>query len=180
MSIRIYGNRLIKTLPGLETRPTAGKVRTALFNIWQNTIVNCKWLDLCAGSGAMGAEALCRKASLVVGIDKSPKVCSMIQENWQHIAHSEQKFQVIKGDVITKIKSLNQKFDKIYFDPPYASNLYQPVLEAIAVYQLLNEGGEIAVEHNPNLPINPLDGLVITKHKVYGHTALTFLGTEKF
>ena len=56
MSIRIYGNRLIKTLPGDATRPTPAKVREALFNSWQGRISGSRWLDLCAGSGAMGAS----------------------------------------------------------------------------------------------------------------------------
>ncbi len=60
MSLRIYGNRQLKTLMGQATRPTPSLVREALFNIWQGTIVGCRWLDLCTGSGAMGAEALCR------------------------------------------------------------------------------------------------------------------------
>ncbi|HEY9736425.1 MAG TPA: RsmD family RNA methyltransferase, partial [Trichocoleus sp.] len=67
MSLRIYGNRTIKTLPGEATRPTASRVREALFNIWQGRVDGCRWLDVCAGSGAMGAEALCRGAAEVVG-----------------------------------------------------------------------------------------------------------------
>ena len=59
MPLRIYGNRQLKTLPGQATRPTTGRVREALFNIWRGSIVGCDWLDLCAGNGVMGAEALC-------------------------------------------------------------------------------------------------------------------------
>jgi 16S rRNA (guanine966-N2)-methyltransferase len=176
MSIRIYGNRQLKTLPGLDTRPTTGRVREALFNIWQGTIQGCHWLDLCAGSGSMGAEALCRGASFVVGIEQSGKAYTIIQQNWQKFAQPEQKFQILRGDVVQRLKSLaGQQFDRIYFDPPYASELYQPVLEAIAQYQLLAESGEIAVEHDPdrNLPQTILS-LEICRQKVYGNTAITF------
>ena len=176
MSIRIYGNREIKTLPGQATRPTLAKVREALFNIWQGTIEGCRWLDLCAGSGSMGAEALCRGASFVVGIEQSGKAYTIIQQNWQKFAQPEQKFQILRGDVVQRLKSLaGQQFDRIYFDPPYASELYQPVLEAIAQYQLLAESGEIAVEHDPdrNLPQTILS-LEICRQKVYGNTAVTF------
>ena len=62
--MRIYGNRQLKTLPGQITRPTPARVREAVFNIWQGSVENCRWLDLCAGSGSMGAEALCRGAVL--------------------------------------------------------------------------------------------------------------------
>ena len=176
MSLRIYGNRLLKTLPGEHTRPTSARVREALFNIWQGTIVGCRWLDLCAGSGSMGAEALCREASVVIGIEQSSLACVIIQENWQQVAKSEQKFQLLRGNITQQLKRLSgQKFDRIYFDPPYTSGLYEPVLKAIAQYQLLDSLGEIAVEHRlqdwtpPNIP-----NWEICRHKAYGNTALTF------
>ncbi|MEQ9669797.1 16S rRNA (guanine(966)-N(2))-methyltransferase RsmD [Coleofasciculus sp. G2-EDA-02] len=174
--MRIYGNRQLKTVPGLETRPTPARVREAVFNIWQGAIAQCRWLDLCAGTGAMGAEALCRGASLVVGIDKWGKACSIMQQNWQHLAQPEQTFQVVRGDVVGRLKTLaDQQFDRIYFDPPYASDLYNPVLEAIAHYQLLADQGELAVEYSPKYwtpqPITPLE---ICRQKVYGNTALAF------
>ncbi len=176
MSLRIYGNRQLKTLPGQATRPTLSRVREAVFNIWQGTIEECRWLDLCAGTGSMGAEALCRGASYVVGIEKANAACTIIQQNWQQVAQPVQTFQVLRGDVVQKLKTLaGQKFDRIYFDPPYASELYQPVLSAIAEYQLLDENGEMAVEHSPDrVPTNPILSLEICRQKVYGNTALTF------
>lgn len=176
MSQRIYGNRQLKTLPGQSTRPTPARVREALFNIWQGTISGCRWLDLCAGNGSMGAEALCRGASLVMGIEKSGRACGIIQQNWQQVAQPEQQFQVLRGDVLARLKNLQgQQFDRIYFDPPYASDLYQPVLDAIASYQLLDEAGELAVEHDPNRWTAVLiPALEICHQKVYGNTALTF------
>lgn len=176
MSLRIYGNRQIKTLPGQDTRPTSSRVREAVFNIWQGEIAGCRWLDLCAGSGSMGAEALSRGASLVVGIEKSTRACAIIQENWQQVADSEQEWKVLRGDVLQRLKSLEGKqFEKIYFDPPYASRLYQPVLEAIANYQLLVTQGEIAAEHSAQDWTSPeIPTLVICRQKTYGNTALTF------
>lgn len=176
MSLRIYGNRQLKTLPGRETRPTSARVREAVFNIWQGEISGCQWLDLCAGTGSMGAEALCRGANYVVGIEQSSRACAIIQQNWQRVAQPEQKFQVIKGDVVQRLKTLvGQQFDRIYFDPPYASNLYQPVLEAIAHYHLLHPDGELAVEHNPEFWQPQLfPSLEVRRQKVYGNTALTF------
>ena len=84
MSLRIYGNRLIKTLPGQDTRPTSARVREVVFNIWLEKITGCRWLDLCAGSGSMGAEALCRGASSVFAIEQCPRACGIIKQNWQH------------------------------------------------------------------------------------------------
>jgi len=182
MSLRIYGNRALKTLPGLATRPTPSRVRQALFNIWQGKVVGCAWLDLCAGSGAMGAEALCRGAALVIGIEESGRACDIIQQNWRQVAHPEQKFQVIRGDVVNKLPALVQRshpFDRIYFDPPYTGGLYLPVLEAIAHHSLLSNSGELAAEHNPHRPLPERVGnLAIVRQKVYGSTALTFYSLQ--
>ncbi len=85
------------------------------------------------------------------------------------------------GDVRQRIKPLEgQQFDRIYFDPPYASDLYQPVIEAIARYQLLAAEGELAVEHSgdrSDLPI-PLS-LEVCRQKMYGNTGLTFFCTRR-
>jgi 16S rRNA (guanine966-N2)-methyltransferase len=179
MSIRIYGNRELKTLPGLETRPTPARVRQALFNVWQGAICDCHWLDLCSGSGAMGAEALCRDASIVVGIERSSAACSIIEQNWAKVATNQQKFQLLVGDAIDRLADLEgQKFDRIYFDPPYAGELYQPVLAAIERYELLALMGEIAVEHSPNPQVSKLPAslptLELCRHKAYGNTAISF------
>jgi 16S rRNA (guanine(966)-N(2))-methyltransferase RsmD len=174
--MRIYGNRQLKTLPGQTTRPTSARVREAIFNIWYDTIEDCRWLDLCAGTGSMGAEALCRGASLAIAIEKWAKACAIIQQNWERVAQPNQTIQVIRGDVVGRLKSLaGQQFDHIYFDPPYQSDLYQPVLAAIAQYQLLSEEGELAVEHSPHdWASKAIPSLEICRQKVYGNTAVTF------
>lgn len=179
--MRIYGNRLLKTLPGQATRPTSARVREALFNIWQGQIEDCRWLDLCAGNGGMGAEALCRGASAAIAIEQSPRACAVIKQNWQSLTRSPQSIQILRGDVMFRLKDLiGQKFDRIYFDPPYESNLYQPVLEAITIDRLLTPDGEIAVEHNPKFwRATAISGLEICRAKVYGNTALTFYQISK-
>jgi 16S rRNA (guanine966-N2)-methyltransferase len=183
MSLRIHGNRLLKTLPGEATRPTPSKVRQALFNIWQGDILGCRWLDLCTGSGAMGAEALCRGAAIAVGIDLSREACELIQENWQQVATAEQRFEIIQGDVVRSLREtrkgtfsdLADSFDRIYFDPPYTSDLYEPVLEAIGQYQLLAPGGELAAEHSPRHKLPAVVGsLRMKQQRLYGKTAISF------
>lgn len=174
MSLRIYGNRSLKTLPGQDTRPTLAKVREAVFNIWQGTIDQCRWLDLCTGSGSMGAEALCRGASIVVGIEQSPRACAVIEQNWKQVAKPDQSFRLLRGDVVKQLQRLEgQQFDRIYFDPPYASDLYVPVLMSIEQLHLLAPQGELAVEHSPDYEL-PNSGFAIVRQKRYGNTALTF------
>lgn len=180
MALRIYGNRLLKTPPGDRSRPTLGRVREALFNIWQGKIEGCDWLDLCAGSGAMGAEALCRGASRVVGIEQAAPALRVIEENWRKVAQSGQEFRLIRGDVRQRLRQLGgQRFDRIYFDPPYASGLYGPVLAAIAEMGLLAEGGAMAIEHDSQTSLLLPSGLAVTKIKTYGRTTLTFCGRSE-
>ena len=175
MSLRIYGNRLLKTLPGEVTRPTAARVREALFNIWQGRLEGCRWLDLCTGSGSMGAEALCRGASMVVGVEASSVACALIRQNWQQVSGEQQTFKVLRGDVIARLKSLaGEQFDLIYFDPPYASELYEPVIEAIADAQLLAPNGELAVEHRSGRFEVTVLTLEVYRQKRYNNTSLTF------
>ncbi|GAB4147162.1 MAG: 16S rRNA (guanine(966)-N(2))-methyltransferase RsmD [Cyanobacteria bacterium J069] len=187
MSLRIYGNRLIKTLPGGDTRPTPSRVRQALFNIWQGEIEGCRWLDLCSGSGSMGAEALCRGASLVVGIEQSGRAAAIVQENWQKVAKPTQQFRLLRGDLLQKLPTLSgQTFDRIYFDPPYASDLYESALEAIARHNLLAPAGEIAVEHGGDRFTEPaltallprIAPLTPCREKDYGNTSLIFFRHE--
>jgi 16S rRNA (guanine966-N2)-methyltransferase len=175
MALRIYGNRLLQTLPGEATRPTAARVREALFNIWQGKIDGCRWLDLCTGSGAMGAEALCRGAAQVVGIEQSAAACAVIEQNWRQVAMAHQQYQLRRGDVKAQIARLTgQQFDRIYFDPPYDSGLYDPVLAVIAIGQLLAPNGELAVEHSPTWVPEDERDLGVVRTKVYGRSALTF------
>jgi 16S rRNA (guanine966-N2)-methyltransferase len=190
MSLRIYGNRQLKTLPGQATRPTPARVREALFNIWQGEIAGCRWLDLCSGTGAMGAEALCRGASVVIGIEQAGRACSVIQQNWAQVARPAQKFQIIRGNVVQRLPNLaGQVFDRIYFDPPYTSDLYEPVLHLLAHHKLLAPTGELAVEHNPDRVLPEKVGhlgayqpdaypLRAYRQKNYGNTAVTFYRWE--
>ncbi len=184
MGIRIYGNRELKTLPGLSTRPTPVKVRQALFNVWQGSIVDCRWLDLCSGSGAMGAEALCRGASMVIGIERSNAACDIVHQNWEKVVGASQTFQLLRGDVCTKLPMLaGQQFDRIYFDPPYSGDLYNSVLRSIEQLELLAPSGELAVEHSPDPTIShlpdALDTLELLRCKCYGNTAISFYRLQK-
>lgn len=173
--VRIYGNRQIKTLPGLQTRPTTARVREALFNRWQHHLQGCHWLDLCAGSGSMGAEALCREAAVVYGIELAGEACRIIRQNWQSVATPTQTFQILRGDVVKRLAKLSgQSFDRIYFDPPYDGGLYGAVLDAIATHNLLKATGELAVEHRPKQRFSIPTTFHISHTRVYGNTALTF------
>jgi 16S rRNA (guanine966-N2)-methyltransferase len=130
----------------------------------------------------MGAEALCRGASLVVGIERSIPACKIIEANWAKVVGTSQSFQLIQGEVVGQLELLSgQQFDRIYFDPPYGGELYQPVMSAIDRYQLLSPTGELAVEHSPDRAISilplTLPTLALCRYKSYGNTAISFYQT---
>ncbi len=170
------GKRQIQSVPGISTRPTTARVREAVLNIWQFQIPGCRWLDLCAGTGAMGAAALVRGAAEVVGIEQASRACRIIAQNWQAIAQSHQHCRVLRGDVLKVLPTLKgQVFHCIYFDPPYHSGLYEPVLAAIAANELLALGGICGVEHEVGVPCPSVVGpLKAVDQRKYGKTMLTF------
>jgi 16S rRNA (guanine966-N2)-methyltransferase len=157
-------------------------VRQALFNIWQKKLRGCHWLDLCAGSGAMTAEALCRGAARAVAIEESRAVSLFIQQNCQKLPGNE-NLRVLRSTVQRSLPTLaGQQFQLIYCDPPYQSDLYAEVLAAIEHHDLLAPDGEIALEHGADrdlaAELEP-SGLEVCRQKVYGSVALTFYGHKK-
>jgi len=180
--LRIYGNRRLKTLPGLTTRPTTSRVRESLFNIWQGDLSNCHWLDLCAGIGSIGAEALARGAASVFAIEQSHEACAVIRQNWQTVVQPHQQFVVYHGKLPHILSSFNgQQFDRIYFDPPYTSPIYDGVIRSIVDNHLLSPEGELAVEHHPSWELPPLPvGLEVCREKIYGNSSLTFFQVRSF
>lgn len=174
MSLRIYGNRLLRTPQGLTVRPTAGRVREAVFGRWLE-VEGCRWLDLCAGAGTMGAEALARGARSALGIEQSRATAQIAAANWQKVAPGRGDIWTV--DVRTGLARLANtgQFDFIYFDPPYQSGLYLPVLEAIDRHGLLAPTGEMAAEHAWDAPVEPpRPGLVCVDQQVYGRTAISY------
>lgn len=175
MAIKISGAN-IKTLSGLATRPTPSKVRAAVFNIWQWRIKRSHWLDICSGSGAMSAEALVKGAKLVVAVEISKAACKLIEQNLDKVCEPDRSFEVHCGDAVEILPKLvgryPNQFDLIYFDPPYQSQLYDPVLEAIAT--LMSSDAVIAVEHARDRNLPQVSNLKAIDRRTYGQTSVSF------
>lgn len=117
-----HKNRVLLSPKGLKTRPTAGRLREALFNICQGYVEGSSFLDLFAGSGAMGLEAISRGATKATMVDSSRESIRCIQSN-ARLINEEQHIEIIYGDVFEVIKRLvaeKRQYDIIYADPPYA------------------------------------------------------------
>jgi len=142
-----YRRRIIKSAPSLKIRPTSDRLRETLFNILTNKIDDGTFfLDLCAGTGAVGIEALSRGAGFTTFVDKSRKACILIEENLDLLQIPEEKTEVIRADAAEYIKKTERNFNLVFYDPPYRDN-YLEVLFAIAFGKVLTEDGILVVEH---------------------------------
>ena len=125
---------LLKTAEGMDTRPTTDRIKETLFNILQNDIPGCIFMDLFSGSGAIGIEALSRGAELAVMIEKNPKAAACIRENLEHTRLADRAV-VMERDVLEGLRRLegrNYRFDIIFMDPPYGQGLERQVLAYLA------------------------------------------------
>ncbi len=150
-----YKGRRLKTLDGLQVRPTSDRLRETVFNILAPRIADARVLDLCAGSGAIGIEALSRGADSVVFIEQNRRTHQLISDNLKHCGITD-GVRVINRDALTALKYLNERgeqFDLIYFDPPYDAELYSLVLWLLAKSKLLADDGWLLVEHRRSMPL---------------------------
>ncbi len=141
--------RRLRTAGGEATRPTGARVRQTLFDILAPEIPGCRFLDAFAGNGGVGLEALSRGAARVVLVDRAAGAVLALRENARALAGAGGEVQVFRQDARTALASFADQgltFDVVYLDPPYASELYVPLLELVGA-RLLDEGGVVVAEH---------------------------------
>ena len=137
--------RRLKELQGTDTRPTTDKVKEALFNIIQFDLEGRSVLDLFAGTGQLGIEALSRGADHCTFVEQRREAVALIRENLTVCELSEQS-RVVQGDALSFLASCREKFDIILLDPPYQTDLLPRCLETIAKFDILREHGIIVCE----------------------------------
>ena len=137
--------RRLKDLPGMETRPTADRVKEGLFSALQFDIEGQRVLDLFAGTGQLGIEALSRGAGSAVFVDHSQVAVNIVRENLK-IAGLADRARVVSGDSMEFPHSVREKYDIIFLDPPYAAGLLEPALEYISKFDILAPHGIIVAE----------------------------------
>ncbi|MBQ2062583.1 MAG: 16S rRNA (guanine(966)-N(2))-methyltransferase RsmD [Oscillospiraceae bacterium] len=136
--------RRLKELEGMETRPTTDKVKEGMFSIIQFDIEGRRALDLFAGTGQLGIEALSRGAAECVFVDRRADAVELIRENVKLCA-LEENARIRKGDALTYLRS-GEKFDLVFLDPPYATDLLDQALEAITGFDICRAHGIIIAE----------------------------------
>ena len=179
-----FKGRRLKTPKGSEVRPTADRVKESLFRIFGEQVVDADFLDLCAGTGSIGLEALSQGARSATFVDSNYHSVRVIESNLEMCGFYRKHPQVrlIHLDArkaLARLGKRKTKFDLIYFDPPYASKIHESCMRQIAEANLLSPDGVIAIEHRKVQEIDwakslILDELVLSRQERYGDTMLSF------
>ncbi len=169
------------TLEGEATRPTSERIKGAIFSAIQFDIEGRKVLDLFAGSGQMGLEALSRGATKATFIDSSREAMEIVKKNAIHTGFAdESKFIVSDGANYIRKMAGKDKYDLVFIDPPYAMNLCKKSVEALLRYDALNKGAIIVIESGDeeiDLESLPYSLFEVIKSTSYGKkTAVNILG----
>jgi 16S rRNA (guanine966-N2)-methyltransferase len=169
----------LKTVPGLDTRPTTDRIKETLFNMIQNDLPNSVFLDLFSGSGGIGIESLSRGAEKAVFVENNSKAYQCIVENLEFTKlklHSK----VIKRDVITAIRELDSGeylFDFVFMDPPYKDEIEKEVLIELKKTHIIHEHTQIIIESLVERDFSYVNemGYEIVKEKKYKTNKHIFL-----
>lgn len=165
----------------MGTRPTSDKVKGAIFNIIQNRLKDSIVLDLFAGTGNLGLEAISRGSNKAVFVEKDRKVISVLNRNRKALGYIEQT-EIIPKDVLKALTDLSKRdilFDIIFIDPPYREGYNELVLNAIDQAEILQIDGIVIIEHDKNiLPPERVGNLFRFDLRFYGGTGVSFYRKE--
>ena len=168
----------LKTPEGLQTRPTADRVKEALFSIIQFELPGAEVLDLFGGTGQLGIEALSRGAKRAVFVDSQLNACNLIKENLRR-TKMEREGTVVRSDYLSYLDRCREKFHMIFLDPPYAEVFLENALKKIAEIDILHSGGIIVSERPVEKEMSwEIPGFTRSKDYKYGKTILTIFRKE--
>ena len=164
---------VLKTPDGMQTRPTADRVKEALFSILQFELPGTKVLDLFGGTGQLGIEALSRGAKSAVFVDAADAPCRLIRENLRR-AKMESEARVVRADYLKFLSQCREKFDIIFLDPPYAEVFLENAIKKISEIDILQSGGIIVSERPVEKELYlEFSGFSRSKDYKYGKTLIT-------
>ena len=147
--------RKLKELQGTDTRPTTDKVKESMFNIVQFDIEGRRVLDLFGGTGQLGLEALSRGAESCTFVDQRKEAAALIRENVKLTGFTD-RARVVQGEAMSFLASCREKFDLVFLDPPYQSNLLEEALKQLTKFDILREYGIIMCESAAEWALPPL------------------------
>jgi 16S rRNA (guanine966-N2)-methyltransferase len=169
---------------GLRTRPTAERVREALFDILGPAVAETRILDVYAGTGAVGLEALSRGAARAVFVEKDRDALRALRQNLAALRVSRAAARVVAGDAVSMVATLRRDegpFDLVFLDPPYGAPVLPRVLEALVLGAVLAPGARVIVQHFAKVEVVAPPGLIADRApRRFGETALTFLVADEY
>ena len=190
--MKLISGKRIESPLSQKTRPTSSKVREALINILGNKLRGASWLDLCSGSGAMACEALQKGVKRVLAIEKQRETAKICKKNLIDVSNTMDQsihIEVICNELISFLKKgpKNQKiqfikdcqnpekFDFVFLDPPYESELYEITQELLLSKEWIKESSTLICECSSKSMPRIHNGWKLNKEKFYGSTSLIFL-----
>lgn len=178
----VHKGKPLKAVPGKSTRPTTDKVKEAIFNMIGPYFDGGLVLDLFAGSGGLGIEALSRGVDKVIFVDRDQKAIHTVQENLR-ICQLEDQAEVYRNDAERALKALIKRdlvFDYIFLDPPYKKQQLEKLLQVISKHQLLNQKGIIVCEHGSEVELAAdIESFRQFKQEKYGIITVTMYKTSE-
>lgn len=173
-----HGGRRIRTPRGRGVRPTLDRVREAIFDVLRDRVRGARVLDLFAGSGALGLEALSRGAAHATFCDAAARPVQAVRDNARRLGFPPSAVRVLPmpaHQAIRRLAGEGDHFDVAFVDPPYESLLYDETLLALAVSGLVAPGGVVVVEHGRRREVGAVyGGLHAVRRRRYGETCVTY------
>jgi len=167
------GSRKLKSPKGMNVRPTPGRVKESLFSILQTRIHDSRFLDLFAGTGAIGFEAASRGAKKVVSVEGHRETAEAIREAAEQLGVAD-RVEVVAAPVDRALYRLEGRFDLVYADPPYAEDLPLQMFRLLLERNLLADDALVIFEHSARTILPEIPGYRGVREEVYGDVALAF------
>jgi 16S rRNA (guanine966-N2)-methyltransferase len=175
------GGVKLEALRNAGVRPTTDRVRESLFNMLMPRLEDCRFLDLYAGTGANGIEALSRGAAHATFVDGSRQAVELIERNLQKTKLGDDAAVILKTlpNAIEDTLQFEAPYDIVFADPPYGYEDFPGLLTAVAANSIIETGGVLVLEHHRKQALSEaIPGLTLARSKVYGDTALSFFDID--
>lgn len=157
-----------------EVRPTSDKVKESIFNVLREEVEGKRILDLFAGAGSLGIEALSRGAQWVTFVDASSQSINILKKNLKNL-NLKSKSTVRRLDGLRALNKLKQNFQIIFADPPYLKGFVQRIIDSVAQSEVLEKNGILILEHHKKEALSfPEEKLSVLKQKKFGDTVISF------
>ncbi len=170
--------RKLLSLEGEATRPTTDRVKESMFNLCMDYVPSAAVLDLFAGSGALGIEALSRGANKCTFVENKSDALEFVRKNLENTRLSE-RARIYRGDAFSFLENTTETYSLVFLDPPYDSGFYTPVLAKLSEKALLRQDGLVVMEMRADMEISLPEGFSVLKERIYGKIKILLIVTGK-